>query len=133
MSRLFVATYDLRIFPIFRLHGSQIASVIIFRANESLAKELPPDLELHNAERKPKTLKGRFDSPNQGEFPGKVTFHIMSWGNFFQGRLHLGANLFGIHTARMEVATRGWVGRVGNLAREQDALFPWKRIRAWDG
>jgi len=42
MGRLFVATHNLGIFPIIRLHGSQIASAInnSFRANESLAKGL---------------------------------------------------------------------------------------------
>src|SRR5215211_21973 len=94
---------------------------------------MPSDLNQPNSQRKTETLKGRFDGSNQGEFPGEVALRIMRRTNLFQGRLHLGTNLFGIHTARVEVTTCGRVGSVGNLASKQDAFLPWVRIGEWNG
>src|SRR6266545_5400740 len=90
---------------------------------------IPSDLDLQNAERAPKTLKGSFDSPNQGELPGTVAFHVMARSNFFEQGFLCGANVLGIHTARMEITTRRWVSRIGNLASEQDTFRP----VAWAG
>src|SRR6188474_26034 len=103
MGGFLVATHDLRVFPIFWLHGSQFSSVINsnFRANESLAKDLTARPEI--SEQQAKTLQGRFDGPSQRQFFGTVTFHVMSRGNFFERRFYLGANFFGILAAGMEI------------------------------
>ena len=80
-----------------------------------------------------KTLKGRFDSPGQGEFPGEVTFRKMAWGHLFQSRLLCRAYILRILAARVEVTARRRVSRVGNLTSEQDTFRPWAWVWAWDG
>jgi len=77
---------------------------------------MPSDLNQPNPKRKTETLKGGFDGPNQGEFPGEVALRIMRRTYLFQGRFHLGADILCILAARMKVTTGRRVGRVGNFA-----------------
>ena len=80
-----------------------------------------------------KRLLGNLYGSSQRKFPGAVAFDEMSRAHFFERRFHLGANIFDIPAARVEIATFGRVGRVGHFTRKENAFLARARIRERNG